>query len=60
MEDVPHKAVTVDDAANDASPSAKAHADSPGDNEFVQQLTHIMQGQHRFDYCLLLVKLKQK
>jgi len=61
MEDVPYKAstvdeaATIDEAANDGSPSAKIHADSSGENEFVQQLTHVMQGQHRFDYCLLLV-----
>lgn len=66
MEDVPYKAstvdeaATIDEAANDASPSAKIHADSSGENEFVQQLTHVMQGQHRFDYCLLLVNEEQQ
>jgi hypothetical protein len=54
MEDVPYKAVTADEAGNDASSSAKVHADSSGENEFVQQLTHVMQGQHRI-LCLLLL-----
>jgi len=54
MEDVPYKASIVDESAT-IDESAKIHADSSGENEFVQQLTHVMQGQHRFDYCLLLV-----